>query len=290
MRGAAKWVERALWIIGFLALAIWLAFWVNARRQQAGGSRELDRLIKEGKNPEQAPRTSPPIKLTQGDVIGRIEIPRLEISTIVFEGTGDDVLGTGVGHLTGSPLPGQRGNVVLAAHRDTFFRPLRNIRKRDTIAVVTPSGTRRYSVDETTIVTPDQTEVLGPASGEILTLVTCYPFDWFGHAPQRFIVRAHELGDPTHPAAIASAVRAQTPSAESDLMASVDHLAPVQLQPVLRPKPAVRRADKVQEPAEEIAAQKEAEPETLPHHQGNRVVHGVKKLNPKHLWARITGK
>jgi sortase A len=269
MRGAAKWVERGLWTIGFLALAIWLAVWGNARRQQAGGNRELDRRIKAEL------RSSPPMTLIQGDVIGRIEIPRLEISTIVFEGTGDDVLGIGVGHLPGSPLPGQPGNVVLAAHRDTFFRPLRNIHKRDTIEVVTPGGTRRYSVDETTIVTPDQTEILGPASGAILTLVTCYPFDWFGHAPQRFIVRAHEISPAE---ATASEVKAQTQSEAAEVMANVDRLP--------RPKPPVRRADPV---AHAESAEEEAEPAPV-HHSGNRIVRGVKKLNPKHLWARISGR
>jgi sortase A len=268
MRGATKWVERVLWTIGFLALAIWLAVWGNARRQQAGGNRELDRRLKTEL------RSSPAPTLIQGDVIGRIEIPRLEISTIVFEGTGDDVLGIGVGHLPGSPLPGQPGNVVLAAHRDTFFRPLRNIHKRDTIAVVTPGGTRRYSVDETTIVTPDQTEILGPVSGAILTLVTCYPFDWFGHAPQRFIVRAHEISPAEAPAA---EVKAQTQSEAAEVMANVDHPPPVHR--ITRPKPAA---------AEEIAAQDD-DPAPV-QHSGNRFVHGVKRLNPKHLWSRITGK
>jgi sortase A len=287
MRGATKWVERVLWTIGFLALAVWLAVWGNARRQQLGGSRELDRRLQEERNLKAEPRSSPPLKLIQGDVIGRIEIPRLEISTIVFEGTGDDVLGIGVGHLPGSPLPGQRGNVVLAAHRDTFFRPLRNIHARDTIELVTPGGTRRYSVDQTTIVTPDQTAVLGPAPGAILTLVTCYPFDWFGHAPQRFIVRAHEV---TPPQAPASEAKAQTQSEAVDVMATVDHLPPVHNTP--RPKPVIRRADPVPQPAEEIAVQEDTEPEAEAvrlSHQSNRVVRGVKKLNPKHLWSRITG-
>jgi sortase A len=265
-----KWVERFLWTIGFLALAIWLAVWANARRQQAEASRELDRRLK-----HELP--SPPAKLIQGDVIGRIEIPRLEISTMVFEGTGDDVLGIGVGHLPDSPLPGLRGNVVLAAHRDTFFRPLRNIHKLDTIAVVTPGGTHRYSVDETRIVTPDHTEVLGPASGTVLTLVTCYPFDWFGHAPQRFIVRAHEVSPVV---AVAPEMKAQVPAQASQVMANVDHVSPP------RPKPVVRRADAVPQPTEEIA---DTEPTPIPH-SGNRIVRGVKGLNPKHLWSRIAGK
>jgi sortase A len=219
--------------------------------------------------------------LAPGDVIGRIEIPRLEMSTVVFEGTADDVLSIGVGHLAGSPLPGQRGNVVLAAHRDTFFRPLRNIHQRDTITVVMPGGTRRYSVDETVIVMPEQTEVLAPASGAILTLVTCYPFDWFGHAPQRFIVRAHEL---TSSEPLVSDGKAQTHSAAADVMASVDHLP---LRAVSRPKPMVRRVDPVP-PVEEIAVQDETDAPAHP--SGNRIAHGVKKLNPKHLWARITGR
>jgi sortase A len=264
-----KWVERFLWTIGFLALAVWLAVWANTRRQQAEASRELDRRLKEHQMP------SSPTRLVQGDVIGRIEIPRLEISTIVFEGTGDDVLGIGVGHLPDSPLPGLRGNIVLAAHRDTFFRPLRNIHKLDTIAVVTPGGTHRYSVDETRIVTPDHTEVLGPASGTILTLITCYPFDWFGHAPQRFIVRAHEVSPASAPA---QDVKAQISEQASQVMANVDHVSPP------RPKPVVRRA-----PVEEIAPQEDREP-TPTYHQESRVVRGVKGLNPRHLWARISGK
>jgi sortase A len=270
-----KWVERFLWTIGFLALAIWLAVWANARRQQAEASRELDRRLKEQRSVQHG-LPSLQVNLIQGDVIGRIEIPRLEISTMVFEGTGDDVLGIGVGHLPDSPLPGLRGNVVLAAHRDTFFRPLRNIQKLDTISVVTPGGTHRYSVDETRVVTPDHTEVLGPASGTILTLVTCYPFDWFGHAPQRFIVRAHEV---SLVVAAAPEVKAQMPLQASQVMANVDHVPPP------RPKPIVQRA-----PVEEIAAQEEVPAPTPTHHQRSRNVRGVKGLNPKHLWARIRGK
>jgi LPXTG-site transpeptidase (sortase) family protein len=145
------------------------------------------------------------------------------MSTVVFEGTGDNVLRIGVGHLSGSPLPGERGNVVLAAHRDTFFRPLRNIHNRDAIDVVTLGGTRHYSVDSTAIVTPDYTKVLAPTAGAVLTLITCYPFDWFGHAPKRFIVRAHELRDPASPGRPTSSRKSQTPAEESSVMASVDH-------------------------------------------------------------------
>ena len=82
------------------------------------------------------------------------------------------------------------GNVALAAHRDTFFRPLKDIVAGDEIDVVTPRGQFVYDVTGTSIVDPDDTSVLNPTEGPTLTLITCYPFDYIGHAPKRFIVRA----------------------------------------------------------------------------------------------------
>src|SRR5580704_3477143 len=111
MSSAAKWMERCLWAIGFLALAGWFGVWFNARQQQAEGNRELDRRMETRRGVE-AHRA----KLPEGALVGRIEIPRLHVSTIVFEGTGDNVLSIGVGHLSGTALPGEQGNMVLAAH------------------------------------------------------------------------------------------------------------------------------------------------------------------------------
>src|SRR5579871_3920050 len=108
MRSASKWIERCLWTIGLFALSAWLTVWIGARVHQALGKRELDRRLAETSS-ENVPSPSavlPSIpKLAKGDLIGRIEIPRLDLSTVIFEGTDDDVLRDGVGHLTGSPLP-----------------------------------------------------------------------------------------------------------------------------------------------------------------------------------------
>lgn len=224
MRGAARLLERCFWAIGFLALSLWFAVWFTAKWYQAEGNRELERRLEQSRSTK-TPSPIPPVRLAKGDLIGRIEIPRLDLSTVIFEGDDDDVLKMGVGHLAGSPLPGEAGNVVLAAHRDTFFRPLRFIRSRDRIDVVTPAGTRRYQVDSTNIVTPDHISVLAPTRSATLTLVTCFPFDWFGHAPMRFIVRAHEL-NPPH--SVADSVRtpsqssAPTPGETSHVMSAVD--------------------------------------------------------------------
>jgi sortase A len=87
-------------------------------------------------------------------------------------------------------LPGQLGNVGIAGHRDTFFRPLRNIRQGDMIALTTLEGEYRYRVVSTSVVSPSEVSVLRPTGEEVLTLVTCYPFYYVGSAPERFIVRA----------------------------------------------------------------------------------------------------
>ncbi len=123
-------------------------------------------------------------------VLGRIEIPRIGVTAIVREGVDDSTLAIAVGHISGTARPGERGNMALAGHRDSFFRALRDIRLHDTIRIVTVEQSFEYVVDSTEIVGPEDTRVLDPTAGTVLTLVTCYPFTYVGHAPNRFIVRA----------------------------------------------------------------------------------------------------
>jgi len=185
----ARWTQRLLFITGFLILGYCVADWLNSRWRQAEGNQELDRIVLNYKpNPTPAPVPMTPIP--EGGLVGRVEIPKLELSAVVFQGTGNSVLAHGVGHLNGSALPGQPGNVVLAGHRDTFFRSLRNIQKGDVITVTTRTGVRTYHVDSTEIVDPTETSVEDPTVKPTLTLITCYPFYFVGHAPKRFIVRA----------------------------------------------------------------------------------------------------
>ena len=125
-----------------------------------------------------------------GKPIGSIEIPRLRLSSVVLEGDDAAALLLGVGHLSDTPLPWHDGNTVLAAHRDTFFRPLAHIRKGDVIRFSTADAALEYVVKELKVVEPTAVEVLEPTSAATLTLITCFPFDYIGPAPQRFIVRA----------------------------------------------------------------------------------------------------
>lgn len=157
------------------------------------------RLAKEWLNAAAATRPAPrppSVRSTvrRGDVLGELGVPRLDMSVLVFEGDDADILKVGAGHIPGTALPLGEGNIGIAAHRDTFFWPLRSIHPNDLITLRTPEGTSRFEVTETEIVRPSYVQVLNPAAGRDLTLVTCYPFSYFGHAPKRFIVHAKRIG------------------------------------------------------------------------------------------------
>ena len=125
--------------------------------------------------------------------LGRIEINTIGLAAMILEGTDARTLRRAVGHIPGTPLPGQPGNVAITGHRDTFFRPLRNIREDDEIKLTTLSGSFQYRVDSIKVVEPENMQVLASSEDAILTLVTCYPFYFVGPAPKRFIVRAHRI-------------------------------------------------------------------------------------------------
>lgn len=182
MRNTLRWLQYGLFacafvLLGYCALDA-LNGWVFQEHAKTVLARETG----------QAPHRFEP-----GDLIGRVDVDRLGVSVAIVEGSGDGELKHAAGHIIGTAFPGQRGNVAIAAHRDTFFRPLRNIRARDVIRVTTPQGEFRYRVIATRIVRPDNVEVLKPGRSEDLTLVTCYPFYYIGSAPRRFIVRARRI-------------------------------------------------------------------------------------------------
>ena len=142
----------------------------------------------------QATPLSPKTQIRPGSPIGLLKVPRLGISVIVFEGSDQHTLRLGAGHIEHTALPGERGNLGIAGHRDTFFRLLKDIRRNDRITLTTPLGSFDYRVQFMQIVKPTDMSVLAPSSKVSLTLVTCYPFYFVGSAPKRFIVRAIETG------------------------------------------------------------------------------------------------
>ncbi len=132
--------------------------------------------------------------LYPGDVIGTLQVARLHLAVAIVEGDDGRELEIGAGHIPGTALPGAPGNIGIAAHRDTYFRALRDVRPNDQITITTRWGTFRYLVNRTQIVRPSHVQVLAPDAKPELTLVTCYPFAYIGSAPQRFIVHAVQVG------------------------------------------------------------------------------------------------
>ena len=125
-----------------------------------------------------------------GWIVGRISIPRLHLSAIVEEGIDETTLSRAVGHIPGTALPGEIGNIGIAGHRDTFFEKLKDLRPDDDIDFTTHSGHFHYIVESLTVVDPSDVGVLESKGGKILTIVTCFPFEYIGNAPRRFIVHA----------------------------------------------------------------------------------------------------
>jgi sortase A len=196
-------LERLLIVVGLVSLGYYAYVSVESRLYQELENRELDAIL--ATNVRALPDTPgaavapPPVKARPaharppvGSAIGRIEIPRLGVSVVIRAGSDARTLRLAVGHIPGTAFPGEIGNIGLAGHRDTFFRRLKDIRAGDEIRIVTPDGTFPFRVEETSVVMPRDTWVLNATPAPTLTLVTCFPFNYVGSAPQRFIVRARE--------------------------------------------------------------------------------------------------
>jgi sortase A len=153
-------------------------------------------LVKGGAAPDSAPAVhTPQPQLATGAILGKVEIGRLNLSAVVREGVDAQTLSTSVGHVPSSAMPGHSGNFALAAHRDTLFRPLRNIKQNDLITFRSLMRTFTYKVEDTRIVKPTDVGVLRSDGHDSLTLITCYPFYYIGSAPERFIVQARLVSE-----------------------------------------------------------------------------------------------
>lgn len=157
-------------------------------------------LPAEPKRSVSAPAVPEPVRprsIENNGLVGRLTIPRLHLSAMVREGTGEGTLDLALGHIPGTALPGEKGNTGVAGHRDTLFRALGEVRKDDRILFETLGGSYVYEVESTEIVSPENVSVLKASQYPELTLVTCYPFAYVGSAPDRFIVKARQvLRDP----------------------------------------------------------------------------------------------
>ncbi len=127
-------------------------------------------------------------------IIALLRIPRIELQVPVSYGTSHWILSRGAGLIEGTAPPGSAGNVAIAAHRDSFFRGLKDVVIGDLIELESHGRTDRYRISALSVVEPTDVHVLANTGEAALTLVTCYPFYFLGNAPQRFIVRAVATG------------------------------------------------------------------------------------------------
>jgi sortase A len=201
------WISLVLVAAGAVFLFLGVRDFFGSRFGQMEAQKDFDRAEEARESaPAPAPsQTSPPSSAAPaqpeqrrpvelGDAVARLTIPRLHADIYVVEGDGASELRKGPGHLSRSAEPGENGNCVIAGHRDTHFRVLKDIRKGDDIVLDTPAGQYLYRVRNTKIVLPDNTASLRPTTDAVLHLITCYPFYYVGSAPKRFVVEARLVG------------------------------------------------------------------------------------------------
>jgi sortase A len=200
-----RWIRWLLLVVGVAALGYVGFSLLDAKLFQARENRRLNQADRNLHRPSTVAQSGTMLStslssrkvhattVALGSVLGRIEIGRIGVAVIIVEGTDGRTLRRAVGHIPGTALPGEQGNVALTGHRDTFFRALRNIREDDEITLTTVAGSYRYRVDSMKVASAGDVEVLNDSGESLLTLVTCYPFYFVGPAPKRFIVRAHRI-------------------------------------------------------------------------------------------------
>lgn len=198
MRRPSQWshvsraFEAVLAVAGLVALAAYGWFTLEMRWLETENRAAVARMLSERVAPIDAPDSMSTSPVPSPDFIGELDIPRLHISAAVRAGDDEGLLAGAVGYLPDTPPPWRRGNSALVAHRDRLFSALAGVRVGDEIFLWTTHGDFQYVVRETLVVSPNDVWVLDDVRGVDLTLITCYPFVYVGHAPQRFVVRARK--------------------------------------------------------------------------------------------------
>ena len=237
-----RWSERLLVVGGIVVLGWCALLLADTSVSQWEARRSLDVMSLAASlgrptvsNAGPSARLHAPI-VRQGSAIGDLSIPRVALGAVVLHGSDTQTLRRGPGHLENTAFPGKVGNVVVAGHRDSFFRRLSDVIVGDDVFIDTPEGHFHYRVTSMHVVKAHDLTVLEQTADAILTLITCYPFWVLGPAPDRFVVRAvlvanapfatHSVPPPAssepvlpHPASVVDAAEARvmdTPAAHDD--------------------------------------------------------------------------
>ena len=198
IRRVPRLLSAATWAPIFIgaSLVVWTGFvYADSAYAQWSGERfmtaQTNSAARETIVPAKPVDAETASRHPRGSVLGRLEVPRLKLSFIVLEGTDARTLDRSIGHVEGTGYPGGSGNIAIAGHRNTHFRKLEWIRNGDMISLTSPDGkTSRYTVEWVRLFGTHDMQVLDAAHGPAITLVTCFPFEYVGSAPLRYIVRA----------------------------------------------------------------------------------------------------
>jgi sortase A len=202
MRPISLWIERAAWVAGLALLGSYggMRLWAEEARAQAVEQFRIASLPPADQTLWSHQRVVAYAEAQRaGDAPEAVlRIPKLALEVPVYGDTSDLNLDRGAGRIPGTAGLAETGNIGIAAHRDGFFRKLKDVELGMDIFLEHGGQTQRYQITEISIVTPEESGVLAPTPKPAITLVTCYPFYFVGSAPKRFIVRAELDASQTH--------------------------------------------------------------------------------------------
>lgn len=190
-------IERLSMALGGILVFVACVAWLDGRAEGNAAVESFEQIARDiapagqaGWSPHRSAKYRQSLEREAGDTLAILRIPSAGIEVAVFDNTEPVALNRGAGLVEGTSLPDADGNIAIAGHRDGFFRGLKDIKLGDEIELATLAGKRRFEVTQLDIVDPLDVSVLEPTDQATVTLITCYPFYFVGHAPERFIVRA----------------------------------------------------------------------------------------------------
>ncbi len=186
-----KWKLKQAWPLALMLVGAVLLLYVAV--QYGTMYREQRRLTQEW---EQQNKTTVTEVAHRTNSLTKVTIPKINLDAMVVEGTSRRQLLLGLGHMTDTPAPGETGNSVITAHRDTFFRHIYELNKGDDIEVRRDGKVFTYEVTGKKVVQPEDLSVLRQSKDKRLTLITCYPTYYIGPAPERLVVFAKRVEQP----------------------------------------------------------------------------------------------
>ncbi|WP_245701168.1 class D sortase [Shouchella lonarensis] len=189
-----KWISNLLIIAGVISIAVFGYLFIKNEQQQKQSLAQAEENLSKNNAPEENFDIQS-YKPEMYEAFATMDIPKLDKTLPIVEGTDADALDKGIGHLVDSVLPGQGEQIVMSGHRDTVFRQFDKIEIGDTFTINMPYGSYTYEIKETDIVSEDDTSVIREMGEEVLVVTTCYPFSFVGDAPERFVAYAYPVTD-----------------------------------------------------------------------------------------------